>query len=109
MSWVTVVMGAGMSCEIGPSRESLETERALERIIGVCGICTRHCLGSETMDNCGIELVSVGEMEIKAAMGPELFGAQWALVEAVLEVEENVELKVMATGSGKGTVRTAEM
>jgi len=60
---------------------------------------------SEAVDDGGVELVRVREMEIESAAVSEPFWAQGALVEAVRGVEdEGVVLEVAVTGGGKGTV-----
>jgi len=42
---------------------------------------------SEVVDDGGVELVRVGKVKIEAAVMPELFGAQGALVEAACRME----------------------
>jgi len=40
-------------------------DRALKWMIGSCRVIIRHHLGSKTMDDSGVELVSVREVEIE--------------------------------------------
>jgi len=65
-------------------------------------------LGLEMVDNSGIELMGVREVNIEAAAMFEAFGAQGTLVKAGMSMEKGVELEVAVMGCGEGTVRAAE-
>jgi len=62
--------------------------------------------GSKAMDDSGIKLVRVREVEVEAAATPESFGAQGALVEAACGMEDEcMVLKFAATGGRKDAMR----
>jgi|SRR6266850_4061369 len=65
--------------------------------------------GSEAMDDGGVELVRVREVEIEAAAMSEPLGAQGTLVEATRRVEDEcVVLELSVTGSGEDAVWAVE-
>jgi len=65
--------------------------------------------GSEAVDNCGVEFVRVGKMEVETAATSEPFGTQGTLVEATRRVEdEGVVLEFAVAGSGEDAVWTVE-
>jgi len=75
---------------------------------GQCERCVTRS-GSKAMDDGGVELVHVREVEVKAAMMFEPFGTQGTLVEATRGVEdENVVLEVSVAGSGEDTMWAVE-
>ena len=61
------------------------------------------------MDDGGVKLVHVREVEVEAAAMSEPFGAQRALVEAVRGVEDKgMILEFSVTGGGEDTVYAVE-
>jgi len=66
-------------------------------------------LRSEAVDDGGVELVRVREVEVEAAATFELFRTQGALMKAARGVEdEDVVLEVAVTGGGEGAVRAVK-
>jgi len=66
-------------------------------------------LGSEAMDDCGVELVCVREVEIEAAAMSEPFGTQGTLVEAACGMKDKgVVLEFAVTCGGEDAVWTVE-
>jgi len=61
------------------------------------------------MNDCGVELVGVREMEVEASVSMESFGTERALVKMLAGMKEDMELEVMVTRSGKGTVGTVDI
>jgi len=66
-------------------------------------------LGSEAVDDGGVEFVRVRKMEVESTTTPETFGTQGTLVEATRGMEdERVVLELAVTGSGEDAVGTVE-
>jgi len=64
---------------------------------------------SEVVDDGGVELVRVREVEVEAAATSESFGAQGTLVEMVCRVEdEGMVLEVTVAGGGEDAVWAVE-
>ena len=100
-------MNVGLKCLV--QTEGSWTDGASEWAIGGCGIIARHCSGSEVVDDSGIELVGVREMEIKASVSMESFGTEGTIVEVVLEVEKGMVSEVMGSRGSEGAMRALEM
>jgi len=61
------------------------------------------------MDDGRAELMGVRKVEFESGMGTQMLGAQGTLVETLDGVEEDVELEVTVTRSGKSTVGAMEL
>jgi len=75
---------------------------------GQHGYCTTR-LGSEAVDDGGVELVHVREVKVEAAAMSEPLGAQGTLVESTCGVEDEcMVLELAVTGGGEDAVWAME-